>query len=52
MKASERACGANISLTHYLLREFQTWKDGTEGGGGRSPGKPKAVLAQLQSTVS
>lgn len=33
MKASERACGANISLTHYLLREFQTWKDGTEGGG-------------------
>lgn len=51
MKASERACGANISLTHYLLREFQTWKDGTERGG-RSPGKPKAVLAQLQSTVS
>lgn len=41
MKASEQACGANISLTHYLLREFQTWKDGTEGGGGEAPGSLK-----------
>lgn len=25
MKASEQACGANISLTHYLLREFHNY---------------------------